>query len=380
VFNIKVLPAVRAFFGILLCASLAHAESGLGAPRTAFDVLGLPVNRLSPRSLFDFQGKVVDVSDHRSVQKDHVAEAAEADRNAPQFVSSNPKSHIVSPNQDPRVRINPEAPGPFKAMAVANQDGDRELAALYADQFIRYQINMMFEAREIMQLIGESLIRQGQVDDEEYMGFSQFMNIQSAGARANNKSALKPTHQDAMRRIKADPKSRADIFFFFSLSDQWSRSMAPDVERLWQVAKGDSNLKMVSLTIGAEPKAFVNSYREYTGLTAPIFDGTKVAKAFQVRYVPTLVVVSPTTGTAYVKTGHQSFERMYEFVRTVQGLPANVTPAVQQLMERPVGQLEVAKVKGGMLPSERKVFAAQRGRLRKVSGVRVRKSDGLSRF
>lgn len=115
--------------------------------------------------------------------------------------------------------------------------------------------------------------------------------------------------------------------------------MAPDVERLWQAVKGDRNVKMVALTLGSYSSSWINSYREYTGLTMPIFEGAEIAKKFNIGLVPAVVVVSPADNKAYVKTGQQDFVRLYEFVRVAQGLPATITPQLQRLATMPVGVL-----------------------------------------
>ncbi len=314
-------------------------------PKTALPSSSLFTEKFSSKSFFDgrFDGKVVEVNDESPKPEAAVAPAA---KDGPVFVTSDPKSHILPPDQDPRVRINPEAPGPFIAMATAYQDGDRETAAKYADQFVRYQMNLMFEVRDMTQLIGEALVRQKVIDEEDWVGVGQYLDFEFASAREENSSILKPTHEEAMKRIKPDPKNEAEIYYFFTLNCSYCRKMAADVERLWRVTKGDKKLKMVALTMGPQPKEWIESYRKYTGMTLPILEGEKVAKSFGVRFVPGVVVVSPNTNTAYFKTGEQDFARLYDFVRHVQGLPSTLTPEVDKLAKTPIGEAEVAKVSG----------------------------------
>ena len=61
--------------------------------------------------------------------------------------------------------------------------------------------------------------------------------------------------------------------------------------------------------------------------------------------MPAVVIVTPSNGKAYMKTGQQSFERLYEFVRTAQGLPATVTAEFKALATTPIGKAE--KMKAG---------------------------------
>lgn len=258
----------------------------------------------------------------------------------PVYVSDQPPSSFPSPDTDPSVRINPDAPVPAIAMIIANQNGDREMALAYAKQLLRYQENFFFEVRQLTSLLGQAMIDQHIVDDDEWAGVGQMIEFEFAKARQEAGAMLKPTHDKAMERIKPDPKHEAEIYYFFTMHCSWCRKMAPDVERLHRVAEKDKRLKMVALTLNKIPKSFVTEYRAYTGLTLPILQGWKQAKAFGVRFAPALVVVSPNNKVAYLKTGQQTFERMYDFVRRVQGLPSTLSPELAQLISEPIGEVE----------------------------------------
>lgn len=322
-------------------------------PKNAFDVLNIFKDRLSDSNLYD--GTVTEVKDEDSEEV-----KTEPKKEGPVFVSSDPAAHIVPPDQDPRVRINPEAPGPFIGMATAYQDGDMDTARKYADQYVRYQMNLVFQVRDLTQMIGQAMVRQGLLDEEDWVGGEQYLDWEMAKASTESGATIKATHEEAMKRIKPDSKGQAEIYFFFTLDCSWCRKMAPDIERLWRVTKGDSNLKMVALTMGPQPEEWIKSYREYTGLTAPIFEGADVAKTFHVAFTPALVVVAPNSRAAYFKTGQQSFERMYEFVRTVQGLPTEQTPEVQALQKTAIGQVEMSQARAALAPvADKTVVATQ---------------------
>lgn len=283
------------------------------------------------------------VASAEAVSSKEVLQASSSKAGGPEFVSSDPKSHIVPPHQDPRVRINPEAPGPFKAMAAAFQDGDMETAKAYADQYVRYQIKLMFEVREMTKLIGEALVRQDLVEEDDMVGVDQYIDITFARARTETQSAVRPTHKHAMERVKSDPEHKVEIYYFFSLNCSWCREMSPDIERLWRVTKGDKKVKFVAAVIGNHSPEWIESYRSYTGLTAPIMNGTEAAKALRIGVVPAVVMVSPTQQISYLKTGQQPFDRLYEFLRTVQGLPAKMTPEIERLLKTPIGNEEKQK-------------------------------------
>ncbi len=282
---------------------------------------------------------------------------------APVFVGSDPSLHILPPDQDPGVRINPEAPGPFIGMAIANQAGDKQLAQAYAGSFVRYQLNLFFEVKQLTELIGQALIDQKVIADDDWDGMSQFIDYNYASARKENGELFKPTHERAMEQVKPDPKNQVEIYYFFSMNCSWCRKMAPDVERVWQVAKNDKSIRMVGLVPGKIPQKWLEEYREYTGLTLPIYEGAAQAKAFRVKYMPALVVVTPNSKQAYLKTGEQSFARMYEFIKKAQGLPASMTAEVERLTNTRIGQVENA------LPPSRANYAA--ADTRKVLPVRM---------
>jgi len=269
--------------------------------------------------------------------------AAPESRNAmpaPVFFSSNPTDHLTAPDARAAMRINPEAPGPFIGLAESYFRGDNQGAKLYAKQFVRYLTDMMFAVKDITGLIGQAMIDQGQIDEDQWVGVEQYLDYEMTQARAEDGSALKATNEDALHRIVPDPKGELEIYYFFTLNSSFARKMAPDVERLWRIAKKDPRIKMVGLTLGAQPKEFIESYRKYTGLTLPIFNGELVAKTLNVAFVPAIVVVSPNLKTAYLKTGQQNFERLYRLVRTAQGQNAELSKEALALMKQKIGKSE----------------------------------------
>lgn len=267
------------------------------------------------------------------------------------FVGNFKPDDLLPPDQTPRIRINPDAPSPFVGMALAHMEGDNETAAKYADQWVRYQQNFIFEVRELTRLVGEALIRQKAITDDDWQGVQQYIDYETAMARKEQGSVFRATHEQAMARIQPDPKNEAGVYFFFHMNCESCRLMAPDVERLNLAFGQDSKVKMVALTLGPTPLTFIEEYRRYTGLTIPVFDGQKVAKQFGVGFAPAVVVLAPNSNRAYLKSGQQSFERMYEFVRRVQGLPANLTPEVTQIAAMRVGEVENRRLNFGAVPA-----------------------------
>ena len=319
------------------------------APRNAFDS---SLSIFSPSITRKHILKVTNVTERKSKEKSHSlhknngrtppsSSARSTKRPEISFVSNDPKDvKILPPDQTPKVRINPDAPTPAIAMIAAIQQGDRHMAKQYGGQFVRYLQDYFFTLNAIVDTLGEVLKEQDLINDDEWVGASQAINYHLAKTRLETGALVKPTHKEAMKRIKPDSKQRAHIYYFFTLNCHYCRYMAPNIERLWQLTKYDKKVKMHVMTIGGTNKAWLEEYKQYTGLTMPIVDGTAVAKDLSIGFVPAVVVVAPSSARAYLKTGEQDFQRLYEFVRTVQGLPARITKRFKQLASYPVGQVE----------------------------------------
>jgi hypothetical protein len=293
----------------------------------------------------------LDKADHRSTAAvDAVGRIASTVTDKPagadpaQRASLSGSGKYLPPDKDVQVPINPDAPAPFKAMAECYQSGDRICAQAYAGQFVRYLSNVMFQVRELTSMIGEALVEEGIVSEEDWIGTEDFIIREQAESRAQDASAIKATHDAAMRRIKSDPAGKAEIYFFFALNSASSRQIAPDVERLWRVVQGDPNLKMVGLSLTPLDAQYLRSFREYTGLTLPVQNGVQIAKALRIGFVPAVLVLSPGQKRSWLKTGVQDFSRLYEFVRTVQGASTEVSPGVKRIATTKIGFVETGKL------------------------------------
>ncbi len=258
-----------------------------------------------------------------------------------------PNGEILPPEQTPFSVLNTEAPSAFRAMVTANRGGDRVTAEQYADQFVRYKQNLMFEVREYTHLIGMAMIRRGILDEKSWVGVEQYLGYRFAKAQAESGSAFAVKEEASLDRIQPDQNGRADIYYFFSVGNGFCQDMAPDVERIWRMVQADPTLRMVALTMKPERKDWVDSYRKFTGLTVPIFEGADVARRLNVAFVPTVVIVEPTSRRAYMRTGQLTFESFYRFVRKVQGKPLELSPAAVRLLEKPIGNIERAGLVNG---------------------------------
>lgn len=256
------------------------------------------------------------------------------------YVGDDPTEHMLPADQTPAVRVNKEAPGPFIAMKKAYDEGDVETAHAFADQYVRYMQRVMFEVRELSQMVGEALVRNGVVDEEDWVGASQFMGREMARDNSTNKVAFRATAEVALERIQADKSNKAEVYVFCSVSSTYCREMGPAIERVYRLTKNDSSIKFGVFVIGQGQEQYLKDFKTYTGMSMPIQDGTELAKQFRVSFVPAVVVRAPTANRAYLRTGLISFPRFYEFIKTVQGLPVTMTDSEMNLVSTPIGLLE----------------------------------------
>lgn len=295
-------------------------------------------------------GVVEEVKQEVSLKEEDVKAVDEKREKELEFQTSDvSKKTYLPPDQTPQVAVNPESPSSVISMIESNRRGDRTTAKGYAKQFVRMLQNYFFEVRQIGDLIGEALMEEKVIKDEDWVGASQAMDIEFAKTRLEKGVAIKPTHDVAMKRIVPDPKKEVEIFFMFSRSCSYCRLMAPDVERLYRVLKEDTRVKFTSLVVGEADEVWLKEFRRYTGLSMPVFDGTDLSKQVNVKFLPVLLVITPNDKKSYLKTGQQTFDRMYEFVRVAQGLPVEDNSVIQSILKTPMGEgdkLLLAQAKG----------------------------------
>lgn len=247
------------------------------------------------------------------------------------------KKKFLPPDQTPSVAVNPEAPTSVISMIESSRRGDTVTAKAYAKQFVRTLQNYFFEVKQIAGLIGDALIEEDVIKEEDWVGAEQAIDIELARTRLEKGVAIKPSHDVAMKRIVPDPKKEVEIYFFFSRSCSYCRFMAPDVERLYRAYKDDSRVKFTGLVVGDAYDEWLTEFRTYTGLSIPVYDGTDFSQKLKIGFLPVLLVVLPNGERSYYKSGQQSFERMYEFVRTAQGLPLEDSVKLQSIVKTPIG-------------------------------------------
>lgn len=281
------------------------------------------------------------------------------------------KKTFLPPDETPSVAVNPNAPSSIISMIESNRRGDKITARAYAKQFVRMLQNFFFEAREMTTLIGDALIEESVIEENDWIGAEQAIDIELAKTRLEKGVTIKPTNDVAMKRIIPDPKKEIEVFFIFSRSCSYCRNMAPDVERLYRILKDDKRVKFTALVVGESDEIWLSEFRDYTGLSVPAFDGTDFAKDFKLKFFPVLLVILPNGERSYYKSGQQTFERMYEFVRTAQGLKVEDSKSLQAIIKTPIGQAEklilASNTDGKSLAGQKSVRIPQNANQRRAS-------------
>lgn len=376
---------------MLSCVFISFGEGNADAQSAMKGIVNAPLEKFFPRSfagsMFDDRFKeVIEVkSDAGKEEIESKVENTETKsitfdpkKSGIEFNTRNiSEKTFLPPDQTPSVAVNPDSPSSVIQMIESNRRGDTVTAKGYARQFVRVLQNYFFEVRQITSMIGEALIEENAIQKEDWLGAEQSIDIEMARTRLEKGVAIKPTNDVAMKRVVPDPKKEVQVFFLFSRSCSYCRQMAPDVERLNRALAGDKRVKITGLVVGGGDEAWLNEFRDYTGLSMPVFDGTEFAEMFKLKFFPVLLVLLPNGQRSYFKSGQQSFETMFEFVRTTQGLPINDSASLQALVKTPIGEAEKLIIASGKKnDSIHKVhYGSRKVRLpiTKSSGVQVEK-------
>jgi thiol-disulfide isomerase/thioredoxin len=363
--------SIRGFTCSMMCFLVVTLLGGssLHAQKKSDESMVRPIEKFFPRSyagsfFSEKYGAPVEVKSEEEEDNPDPTEPIEEDSGkhdtgkarAPsiEFHSSDvTKKTFLPPDQTPSVTVNPNAPSSIISMIESNRRGDSVTAKAYARQFVRVLQNFFFEARQITNLIGEALIEEEAISEEDWVGAGQAIDIELARTRLEKGVSIKPTHDVAMKRIVPDPKREVQVFFVFSRVCSYCRHMAPDVERLSQALRSDKRVSFTGLVAGDDlHEDWLREFRDYTGLSIPVYDGTEFIKQMKLKFFPVLLVLLPNGERSYSKTGQQTFERMYEFVRTAQGLQVEDSPALQAIIKTPVGQGEKLILANSKSPKE----------------------------
>ena len=244
-----------------------------------------------------------------------------------------------------QVKATEDAPKSFKSMVSNNVAGNRREAEKHADGFVRYMSDLMFQVRDLTTLIGEAMVRQGQMKEEEWVGAEQFINREMAIAREEEGNPFKITHDSSLEKIEKDQSGKVEIYFFFDIQSKFCRETAKEVEKLRLVLKNDPNVRIAGAVIGEEiTSEWVEPFKEFTGFEGQIFNGTDVAKKLRIGFVPAVVFISPSTKASYIRSGYSGFARLYQIARKIQGKSIELNPALAKFADTPIEKIKKSKI------------------------------------
>ena len=285
-----------------------------------------------------------------------------------------PRQEIIQRNGDPSerqpLRVQEDAPPPFRGMVEALDVGDDKLAYAYAKQWMRYmnryremldQVNGWVAAagentgyfdeddidpkydpyREFAETVegDEDLIEEDEtlttaevrerVLEEQTQRFFEKAKIYheaSASERLEDDSYNEVIERAKARKLLKNmkPKIKREtegvlVYFFFRPKDKESVKMLPVAEELYQMSLEDERIKFQAFTFEHTVAGELDMLRYRTNTTFPIEYGGLLVNSFKLTEVPTTVVVGLTTKQSYFEEGARSFYYLDEFLKAMLG-------------------------------------------------------------
>lgn len=288
-----------------------------------------------------------------------------------------------SPDQNPIVQPNPDAPDCYKAASMALQKGDTVLARKYTDCFVRHQKNHELVMKETVGLVMKAGSERnlhrggGEPDYEDIYEVQDPEGVQDADSKAKamddphnrfttgsvdsstaqiielaerNEPRLKEKYQDSQEEEEEDPlsilfepeekmrgmvrQSRAAviprsqdgevrIYFFFEMDDLDAYAMFPVLERVFQAHKDDLRFHMVAFSLTPLSPTEVAGMAARVKVSFPVRSGSRLGRQFNISKSTSTVFLSPSNEKFVVEQGIRAFGFVDEMVKMMQeGAPA----------------------------------------------------------
>lgn len=119
--------------------------------------------------------------------------------------------------------------------------------------------------------------------------------------------------------LPVDPKGQVQMYFFLKPIDPQAMKMAPQIQTVANTFAKDPRVKIIGFTLGQAMGAQVARFRQATGASFPIVDGSAMAQMLQLSVSPTVVLVSPSTGQSFTEFGVRPAYYLEEMVKLMQG-------------------------------------------------------------
>lgn len=279
------------------------------------------------------------------------------------------------PNEDLPILGEEKAPRPYKAMLAALEEGNDEMAAAYARQYVRYVAGVQARVARTTSLIGAAMKREGMLSEQAARNWSILPGDEKLFAEATaelerekervalldeaTKSLLReaqaqegfgnldfvsenPDEATIARqqiereeenaaqlrqqtraryagKVPVDPRGQVQVYFFFRPQDGNAEAMARVVERLHREFVEDERVQIAGLTLEDALPVAIQNFRRASRATFRIKTGAKLARAVGVSRSPTIGIISMNTGKAFYDEGVKSYPVVEELVRMAQG-------------------------------------------------------------
>lgn len=284
------------------------------------------------------------------------------------------------PTSDPPVTAQKDSPAPFQAMLDALAINDEKLAFQYAQQFVRYRQRQKQAVDLAMALQGIAMQSDGLLTEKDWPSSDRYNELrqlvveqdeqkekaaekQQSFVRSDDDSPFalfRKAHElekkaqaaleagddpveevasykspeelaqiEALQRhqirqrlagkLPADPKGELDIFFFFLPRDKDARSMAEQIEAIYQEHKENPKVNLVGVTIDVSNPLAISGFQETTKTTFPVLSGAVLAQKLEVSKSPTTIIRGRNNGQALYETGARGKIYLEEVIRAMGG-------------------------------------------------------------
>lgn len=266
-------------------------------------------------------------------------------------------SEYGSPEEEPEVKAQENAPKAYKAMLASLNAGDEELAYEYAQQYAKYVKGVQTKVKRAAGLTGLAMTSEGVLDENDWglRGANDFDRAlyEKRKAEKESKDAQRTENlsdkakelinlalEDKVKSPQEDlpegsiseaeqkgyfaneatqvayaretssggfrsKSGKIDVFFFFGLKDSKSIQAAKEIEKLFGAIKDDSKIRLAALSVDHVSNYELKEFKHAARVSYEALSGGEFAKEMNIKNSPAVVFVNPETGASVIEEGRR---------------------------------------------------------------------------
>lgn len=318
-------------------------------------------------SQFDFIKSEELKAKEQKMAKERSAETAKA-TTKPKKLSDISRESIISefgdPNEPPLLLGDEKAPPSMKGLQHALQINDQELAAKYARQFSQYLVITRQRLHDVMGYVGVAMQKEGTLSSQDwpadpaYRPYQEiFEELESrkeplsdeekvntiAKKILNDERWLTEVSKDSIEdtsgisekfnekkeraKIRAElakrsiPRDKTGVIVlaFFRPNAAETGRILPTLKKIDQMTFTDQRIGFVANTMESTSDAELNLFKQQTGTTFKIDDGSQLARELKITQAPTFAFVGISSGTIHLEVGAKDFYYIDELIKLMIG-------------------------------------------------------------